>query len=232
MTDFHKKLLLFDIDGTLITSGGAGKRAMIRAAEEVLQRPVRHDFLRFSGMTDRLILGDLIKGNGLEGAESEGLIDRMLEIYLEYLAKELGQNGQVRLHPGIVALLAAVSTPEFSCGLVTGNIEAGARLKLRPVGLEDFFRFGAFGDDSAVRNELPPLAVRRAEQLTGVKFAPEDVWIIGDTPRDIECGRANGYCTLAVATGGATFGELAAHHPDAVFRDLSDLSAVLAVFRR
>ena len=226
----HKKLLLFDIDGTLISSRGAGKRAMLAAAEQILGKPLSYDFLRFAGMTDRLILGNLLDGNGWSSDDREALIDQMLASYIRHLERELQTNGKVRTHPGVDMLLENTANGDFVCGLVTGNIRDGARLKLKPVNLNKYFPFGAFGDDSSVRNELPPLAVQRAEQLTGENFLPENVWVIGDTSRDIECGKVNGYRTLAVATGGANYDELLLHQPDAVFHDLSDLKAVLKIF--
>ena len=231
MTAFsQKKLLLFDIDGTLISSRGAGKRAMLAAATEVLGKPPRYDFLRFAGMTDRLILDNLLDGNGWFPDDRERLIDQMLASYLRHLDRELQTNGKVRTHPGVDMLLKKTANDAFVRGLVTGNIREGATLKLQPVDLNKYFPFGAFGDDSAVRNELPPLAVHRAEQLTGEKFTPENIWVIGDTPRDIECGKVNGYRTLAVATGGANYDELRQHNPDAVFHDLSDSPEVLKIF--
>ena len=224
------KLLLFDIDGTLVSCGGAGKRAMLAAADDVLKKPLRHDFLRFAGMTDRWILQDLLRENGFPESEEVILIDRILEKYTAHLRMELSRNGSVAVLPGVAELLAKTRENGFYCGLVTGNIRSGAAQKLGAVRLFEHFQFGAFGDDAIQRNLLPPLAVERAKAHTRMQFDNRDIWVIGDTPRDIECGKINGFRTLAVATGGADFDTLKAHQPDALLADFSDVSACLAVF--
>ena len=138
---------------------------------------------------------------------------------------------QGRLLPGIVPLLEALhAQPGVLLGLLTGNLERGAELKLRHYGVWDYFRFGAYADDHHDRNELGPFAARRALDHHGAPISPERIWVLGDTPHDIACGRAIGARTVGVATGGATRAQLAEHRPDFLFDDFSDLAAVLAAF--
>ena len=148
---------------------------------------------------------------------------------MEWLDAEVGDGGGVSLHPGVRALVERLGEiDECLVGLLTGNIEAGARIKLRPTGLWPRFRLGAYGSDHADRNRLPEVAARRAEALVGRVFRGPDVVVIGDTPRDIECARAFGASAVAVATGRLGVAELRAHVPDHLFADLGDTERVLA----
>mgnify|MGYP005726212143 CR=1 FL=1 len=227
----NRKLLLFDIDGTLISSGGRGRKAMVAATQDEFQQEIEFEFLPFAGMTDRFIVAQFIEKNGLFTSDIESTIDRILKRYVEHLKLLMVSENTVQVLPGVLKLLKTVSQmEEFSVGLVTGNIEAGARLKLAPAKLNDYFRFGAFGDDNANRNLLPPIAVQRAEALYQATFEPKNVWIIGDTPKDIECAKVNGYRSLAVATGGWAVEKLNAHHPDFVLENLSEGSQVVSIF--
>ena len=216
-------LLLWDIDGTLIASGGAGMRALRTGLLRTFAIDGSLDDIDFGGRTDRWIMRRIFEKFGLPASEEN--FSRFLDGYLAELPTELA-NPLARVLPGVRPLLAATaSRTGLSQGLLTGNVERGARTKLGHHGLWDNFPFGAFGDDSEIRNDLGPHALRRARAHHGIEFAPDRVWIIGDTPHDIACARAIGARVLAVATGGSTLDELAAHAPDAVLTDLADHTA-------
>jgi len=221
-----KTLLLWDIDGTLILSGGAGERALVAALRTEFGLSGTLEGVEVAGRTDRWIARRVFAKFSLP-ATSENFT-RYLEGYLRALPAELA-NPHARPCPGIRELLAAlVQRTDIAQGLLTGNLRRGAKLKLHYHDLWSHFPFGAFGDDSETRAELGPHALRRASAHHAVEFAADRVFVIGDTPHDIVCGRAIGARTLAVATGGYSVEQLRAHSPTVVFRDLSDTAAVLA----
>ncbi len=218
---FHvKTLLLWDIDGTLISSGGAGMQALHRALTGVFGIAGSLDDIEFSGRTDRWIIRRTLEKYSLPATPEN--FDRYLAGYLAALPAQLS-NPHARVLPGVREILAeAAARPDCAQGLLTGNVARGAEVKLGFHGLWSFFPFGAFADDSELRNDLGPHALRRAHAHHGVEFPPERVWIIGDTPHDIACGKVIGARTLAVATGNHPVAELRALAPDAVLADLAD----------
>lgn len=223
-----KTLLLWDIDGTLVVSGGAGSRALQTALRHTFGFDGSLDDIDFAGRTDRWILRKIFEKFDLPPTEEN--FARYLEAYLSTLPDELA-NPHACVLPGVrEALAAAGRHPALAQGVLTGNVRRGAQTKLAHHGLWDHFPFGAFGDDSEIRNELGPHALRRAREHHGADFPADRVWIIGDTAHDIACARAFGARVLAVATGGHTFDELAAHRPDALLPDLTDTAAVLRLF--
>ncbi|MCF3648362.1 HAD family hydrolase [Synoicihabitans lomoniglobus] len=222
------KLLLWDIDGTLLASGGAGLRALEQATESVFNLPVPADLstIDWAGRTDRWIAAKIFEKYDIEHTPDN--VTRLLETYIGNLPAELSRTTAVL--PGILALLTEVQQRnDIAQGLLTGNLERGAKTKLGHFDLWNYFPFGAFADDSAIRNELGPHALRRAAAHHDRTFAPTDVWIIGDTPHDIACGQIIGARTLAVATGHHTRDQLAAHAPDAGLDDLSNSAEFWAV---
>jgi phosphoglycolate phosphatase len=224
-----KTLLLWDIDGTLLASGGAGMRALRVALERVFDRNGSLDDIDWSGRTDRFIFAQVFERFGIPATQAN--IDRYVEGYAEALPAELARSASVL--PGVLEVLtAADARPDIVQGLLTGNLRRGAEIKLGHHGLWDFFAFGAFADDSPNRNELGPHALRRAAEHAGALFQPDRVWIIGDTPHDIACGRVIGARTLALPTGHHPAEELAAHHPTALLRDLRDAAAFWALIDR
>lgn len=213
-------LLLWDIDGTLIASGGAGMRALQVALHRVFGVVGALDDIDFAGRTDLWIMRRIFEKFGLPATAEN--FSRFFEGYVAALPTELA-NPQARVLPGVTALLTAVAArPDLAQGLLTGNMRRGAAVKLAHHGLWDHFPFGAFADDSEFRNDLGPHALRRAREHTGAEFVSARVWIVGDTPHDIACARAIGARALAVATGGHTVADLAAHAPDALLPDLAD----------
>ena len=213
-----RKLLLWDIDGTILHTGKAGETALGHAMENLHGISRGLQGLEIAGRTDKWIVEQLLAREGLPHGEKE--IALFLDVYVERLAEELPRR-QGGLHPGILGILEeAHHRPDLVQGLLTGNIEKGARLKLSRYGVNHFFEFGAFADDSPVRNELGPHASRRARDRHGEEFSPERIYIIGDTPHDVACARAIGAKAIAVATGSFSVEQLRACGADAVFTDL------------
>jgi phosphoglycolate phosphatase len=222
------KLVLFDVDGTLITSRGAGRRAMRGALERVFGSAGGIDQYDLRGRTDTRIVHDVMGALGWEAARVKERLDDFFEAYAAGLTTEIGDGRHVLTLPGVAAVVQRLAGSGHAVpGLVTGNIEEGARIKLLPTGLWPHFRVGAYGSDHMDRRRLPSLAARRAQAMLGHAFAPGDVVVIGDTPHDIDCARAFGAVAIAVATGQHTRAELLAESPDVLFDDLGDVDRVL-----
>lgn len=223
------RLCLFDVDGTLVHAKGAGRRAIGRALLEVYGASGPFETYDMRGKTDPQIVFDLMAAAGIPERLVEERLNHFFSRYAETLEAELGAGNGVELLPGSSELIHRLSeSPETMVGLLTGNIEAGAKIKLAPTGLLPYFKVGAYGSDNPDRTKLPAVAARRAEALLGEPVHPRQVVVIGDTPLDIHCARAFGARAVAVATGYHRLEELAAHTPDALFPDLSDLPRVLA----
>ncbi|HEX5437903.1 MAG TPA: HAD family hydrolase [Gemmatimonadaceae bacterium] len=225
------KLVLFDIDGTILWSDGAGRRAMSAALTQVFGGAGPTEY-RYDGKTDPQIVRDLMRLAGHADAAIDAGMDALTAHYLRGLERELADDAHhAHLFEGIAELLEALEArSDVVVGLLTGNMREGAAIKLRAVGLDAArFRVTAFGSDHSHRPELPAVAQRRARELLGMEITPSDMIVIGDTPADIECARAAGARSIAVATGRYTPEELAGHHPTAVFATLADTEAVMRV---
>lgn len=218
------KLILFDIDGTLLTIKGLDKTAVAQGIERALGRPVSFDGISFSGKTDpqifrEIVMAEVARGGDV-GENHEDAIVSTLEAYKE-AARGFLPTADVRALPAVNDLVQQFhDDADVQLGLVTGNVEEMAYLKLSQIDLDGYFPFGAFGSDSEERNELPPFALQRAISHTGCAFVGKDVVVIGDTPMDIECGKVIGATTIGVATGHFTTDELAEHEPDVVLETL------------
>lgn len=220
-----QKLILWDIDGTLIRTNRAGLVALARAFAASHGHQPDMAAVEVAGRTDRWIIGRMLATHGIEPSAER--IQAVLEDYLGHLQGEL-RAATGRLLPGVLELLETFhQRPDVAQGLLTGNVERGARIKLEHFRVWHYFAFGAYGDDSPFRDDLGPHALRRARAHHATDFAPERVVVVGDTPHDISCGRAIGARTVAVATGGFSREELAAHGPTAVFADFSDPAALV-----
>ena len=224
-----RRLVLFDIDGTLVSTHGAGSRAVREALLEVYGETGPIDSYDFHGRTDPQIVRELLRLGGLDDAAIEARIEDLWEIYLRGLEHELAKpDANAHTLPGVVPLLDALhETRDDLVALLTGNIEEGARLKLTAVDLWQRFDFGAYGSDHERRDRLPTVAVRRARDWSGLDFQGRDIVIIGDTPFDVTCGQSLGVWTVAVATGKHSAQELREAGADVVFEDLSDTAAVV-----
>ena len=215
-------LLLFDIDGTLV-AGGPAKSAFHDALMAAYGTVGDIEVHEFAGKTDPQIARELLRGAGLDDAAIDAGLPTLFEHYLANLEARLPDQ-PVRVLPGAVELVRRLAEhDDVALGLVTGNVIGGARLKLGAPGLADHFRIGGFGSDSEERNDLPPIAVQRARTEWGVDFHPERVVVIGDTPRDVECGRAHGFTTVGVATGSYDASALQASGATHVVADFSDV---------
>lgn len=220
------RLFLFDIDGTLVTARGAGRLAIGAALRATYGTAGDIDGYDFRGKTDPRIVRDLMEAAGVAPDVIGDGLDECFETYARGLVDEIGDGQCVRVLPGVADLLRRLDATEgVLLGLLTGNIEEGARIKLAPTGLWPYFRTGAFGSDDGDRRRLPSLAARRAHALTGHGFRPEEVLVIGDTPLDIECARAFGAVAVAVATGFHPYAELEALGPDLLFESFADAEA-------
>ena len=222
-------LVLFDIDGTLLLTDGAGRRAIHRALIEVFGTTGPRDHW-FDGKTDPQIVRELMRVVGHRDEHIDERMDRLLERYVECLHEELRESGQrARPLPGVIELLDALAArDDVILGLLTGNLAGGARAKLSAVGIDpDRFLVGAYGSDHELRPELPAIAQRRTLEQLGVEVAGDAIVVIGDTPADIECGRGVGARAIGVATGRYDTQALASHGAAAVFENLSDTAAVV-----
>lgn len=223
-----KRLLLFDIDGTLIW-GGPAKDAFCLAMVETFGTVGDIETFSFAGRTDPEIARGLLAGTGMSDEEIERGFPELWDRYLGYLEARLPAN-PVDILPGVPALLDALAAePGIAMGLLTGNIIRGAQLKLGSAGLLDHFLMGSYGSDHEERDELPAIALSRARETWGVDFGPQDVLVLGDTPRDVACGKREGLRTLAVATGHHDADSLRATGADHVVENFSDTAAIVAL---
>jgi phosphoglycolate phosphatase len=224
------KLLLFDLDWTIVYTGGAGLLALDYAFLKHFQIPDAIKNITPDGKTDPAIVREMIRVHlGRDAQKNE--IETVCKTYVERLPAEVARAKGYIILPGIPDLLKALSqTSDVWVGLGTGNLEGGARAKLARTDLQLHFKFGGYADDSENRPDVLRAGVRRGEQRAGRAFNPRDVIVIGDNFRDIEAGQAIGAVTVGVATGHMTTSDLSVYKPDFLFKDLSDTQAVLKAF--
>lgn len=224
-----QRLVLFDIDETMIHSYGVGRRALESAMAKLFERPVDTTGHSMSGKTDPQICYEVLLSNGIEREEIAKKLDELLEIYVPILAAEIEQaKHEFKLHVGVVDLIDALEKESWAhLGLLTGNIERGARLKLKPFCLDQRFKIGAFGCDSHNRMDLPSFANKRANHFFEKQFSPAEIVIIGDAVNDVLCAKGYGAKSLAVNTGRTTREELAQLDPDYLFCDLAQTVNVM-----
>ncbi|MEC9485920.1 MAG: HAD hydrolase-like protein [Prosthecochloris sp.] len=224
----RKKLVLFDIDGTLLKVGKVNRQTLIDALVEVYGTEgsaARHNF---AGKMDRVIIYEVLQNAGISDHDIALNFDTVKHTYIDLFRKR-SRTEDVELLAGVRDLLQALSEREdILLGLLTGNFEGSGRHKLHLPSINHFFPFGAFADDARHRNDLPAIAVSRAEQLTGTTFAAEDTIIIGDTEHDIRCARAINARSVAVATGTYSRASLEKHKPDILFENFSDTGRVIS----
>jgi phosphoglycolate phosphatase-like HAD superfamily hydrolase len=219
-------IVLFDIDGTLISSGGAGKAALEKALAEEFGVTHVIEKLQLSGRTDRAIIADLFRLHALDDTPENH--HRLIAGYLRHLPESLASRGG-RVLPGIAVLLEQLRRrDDVALGLLTGNVRAGAKVKLGHFGLYDYFAFGGFGDYHLDRDEVAREALAEIEGRFNGRHSPQRIWVIGDTPLDIRCARAIGARAVAVATGWHSKEELTAHGPDLFLTDLKDAEPLVA----
>lgn len=221
-------LILWDIDGTLLRGKGLGKAVTTLAMEEVfgVHDDLEHHY--FGGKTDWQSLLEILVPRGV----APETIQERLNVYMHVKARHMSaiiDQYHVRPLPGAMEAVTAMrQRPHVSHGIVTGNVQATVPVKLRAAGYDpDWFPIAAYGHESKSRNDLPPLALQRAAELTGRTFAPEEVWVIGDTVSDVECARASGLNVAIVTTGFDSREHLAAAKPDYLVDDLRELLDVI-----
>lgn len=221
-----RRLILFDIDGTLVW-GGPAKEAFRTAMADTFGTVGAVETHSFAGKTDPQIARELLTGAGFADHEVDRRLPDLWRRYLEELEARLPAR-PMELLTGVRELLGALeATGQVGLGLVTGNIAAGAWLKLASVGLHRRFRVGGYGSDGEIRNHLPRIAMDRARDAFGVAVSPENVVIVGDTPRDVACGHHEGTRTVAVATGRYDLQQLRQAGPDRAVRDFAATEAVV-----
>jgi len=217
--------LLFDIDGTLLRSGGAGQAAMERALESVFGVTAPTEGISAAGRTDFAITSDLLDYHRLENTGENR--KRFLDGYLSFLNEELATREGLIL-PGVTEILADLTQRStVHLGLLTGNLQQGAAVKLAHYDLAGHFSFGGFGDDHHSRDDVAKAAAADAKEK--LERNPDSTWVIGDTPADVQCGRAIGATVVAVATGIYTAEALSDAEPDFLFEDFSDVELVLSI---
>lgn len=216
------KLILFDIDGTLVDTGRAGSRSLDIIFHEYFSIDNAFEKINMAGKTDIQIIKEGLLKHDLP--LEKRIITELIELYLQTLSKEINNNRR-RILPGVLEILELLNNYNglFVLGLLTGNMERGARIKLEPFGLNKYFPFGAFGSDDDDRNKLLPYALKRFEKIYKKKARFSDCIIIGDTPRDVHCAKPFGAYCLAVATGPYSTADLQSAGADFVMEDLSDI---------
>jgi phosphoglycolate phosphatase len=228
------KLVLFDIDETMVSSHGAGRRALERALSSVYERPISLEGHSLSGKTDPQICFEALADYGFETDSIVKMLDKVFAAYLPALQDEVTRSAEFKVHVGVVDLLEKLKTNNDAClGLLTGNIEPGAKVKLARFGLHSYFAMGAFGSDSHNRMELPAVAHKRGSEVFKREFEPSDLVIIGDARNDVLCAKGYGAKSIAVATGKTTKDTLAALEPDYLFDSLEHTASVVdAIFAK
>lgn len=221
-------LILFDVDGTLLLSRGAGLKAMVEAGRELFGESFGLDTIEFAGRLDPLIWSSAAEGNNI--ADTSENHRRFRAAYGRHLRARFEADPSAELLPGVEALITRMrGVDELTLGLLTGNYPETGRLKLQTAGLDpDIFTVAAWGDDAPQRRDLPAVAMARYAQAAGRPIEPREVVVIGDTPHDIDCAHANGCRAIGVATGPVhSLDELRAHEPELALADLTDTDAVL-----
>jgi phosphoglycolate phosphatase len=221
----NKRLLLFDIDSTLVNTDGAGFKALQQIIRDRYGKNDALDDIEIAGKTDRNITADILRKYDVDPTNEN--VSRFLDEYVAHLARLLPQlHGKIL--PGISEILPRMkANPNRVLGLLTGNIERGAKLKLERYGLWDFFELGAFADDHHDRNQLGEFARRRAQEKHGHQFDAAQIDVIGDTGHDVSCGKAIGARTIAVATGSWSAERLRNYQPDFLFDDFGNVNEII-----
>ena len=225
-------LVLFDIDGTLLSAGRASREALSEAFRREGIESMPFDGYDFSGKTDPQIVRELLERIGASAAELAPFVDRILDRYVPELEARICPDAVVAKRGAADLLRLLHGRADVTLALLTGNHERGARAKLAPIGFNEYFPFGAFGNDHADRYELPRIAVARARERTGREFQGKRVVVVGDSVHDVACGRGLNVKSVAVATGLTSSERLASERPDHLFPDFSDFGAVAEAILR
>lgn len=222
------KLLLFDIDGTLVLTRGAGREATKHAMQDVFGTCVGIDTHKFGGKTDWTTLIELLTPHGFTPEHIGDHMPRYIEVMGQHMERVISTFPVIPCDTALDTVLKLRERDDIRFGIVTGNVRSSAPVKLRAAGFDPaWFPIGSYGDEAISRDDLPALAIDRARQTFAYDFAPENVLVIGDTPADIQCARACGAVAVAVRTGAGTHDDLVASQPDYLFDDLSGLLSIV-----
>jgi phosphoglycolate phosphatase len=227
-------LILFDIDGTLLKAGDKDHQiAFVAAMKQVYGLPATLDGVPLAGMLDSQIARLALSRHGLSDADIDADLSKMIDAMGEHYSEAVAEQSRVaRRLPGVIEIAERLRARDFALGVLTGNARSVAHVKLASTGILDYFPVGAFGDSARERGHLVQIAWDAAASHYGLSFAPEQTVLIGDTPRDIDAARDNHAKVVAIATGRYGVDDLTAHHPDAVFPDLTDTEAVERAIER
>jgi phosphoglycolate phosphatase-like HAD superfamily hydrolase len=228
MNSAKKRLILFDIDGTLITAGGAGTRSLDRAFNALFGIKDAFKSITLSGKTDIQIIKEGLRLHELTGVD--GNVEKMKGMYLSFLREEVN-NPWKKMKPGIAELLTILKCRTMPLGLLTGNLEEGAGIKLTPFRLNEYFIDGAFGSDNEERDELLPIAIEKFFRK-GFAYTPAECIVVGDTPRDVRCAKIHGAFSVAVATGPYSKEELLRTDADIVVGSFEDAEKCARILGR
>jgi phosphoglycolate phosphatase-like HAD superfamily hydrolase len=222
-------LILFDIDGTLISPGKGAREALSQAIEEILEEPVRIDRGFCAGKTDPMIIANFLTKAGCMHEEFPLLLKMISKRYLELLEEKYTAHDDGFIYPGIPELLdELMMNGNIYLALLTGNLECGARIKLEPYGLNDYFPVGAFGDDGFMRTDLPRVALQRAESFYEIKFEPSNIVVFGDTADDVTCGKLLHARTIAIVRNPSLEDLVITSKPDHIFKNTEDTDSLIA----
>jgi phosphoglycolate phosphatase len=229
-----EKLILFDIDGTLLLIDSLADLAFRAMTRDVYGLECTFREISYAGKTDPAIMEEVLTLHGVDTATIRGRYAASVEKYCSYFDYYAGKNFfQVTIYPGVIPLITELQKmPEMHLAILTGNLEYTGWRKLELAGLKHYFTFGAFGSDAKVRSELVGVAVQRAIENCGVVFSGKSIVIIGDSPHDVECGKPCGVTSIAVATGHSSHEELKNHEPDYAFKDLGNYEKVIEAIKK
>lgn len=221
-------LVLFDIDGTLLHPGSGARKSLSQALFEAVGQNFKIEPGFCAGKTDLLIVMDILKSGGFSEDEVHKVLDPVLDRYLELMETNYNAKKDAFVYDGVHSLISTLQNmPDVYLGLLTGNIERGARIKLEPFGLNEFLPTGAFGEDGFIRTDLSKVAVSRTESHYNVNFQPQNVVVIGDTIEDIKCGKVIQARTIAVSQHMRNDDELSGMNPDFIFRSFENKDAII-----
>jgi len=223
----NRLLILIDIDGTMLHPGLTPRHSLAEAIFRHTGKRIEFTVPQLAGMTDPLIVNNALDFLNIPAQNRDGLPDRILGTYLEILSRRYPQAADRRLYPGVVDLLNYLQEQPVRLGLITGNLEQGAMIKLKPFNLAQYFSMGVFSSDNPDRDILPPIAVKKCRQRFDEDYQAEQVLIIGDTVRDVWCAHRNGMRAVAVVRHADRRTAIITENPDLIVDHFEDITPVV-----